>query len=108
MQLQSDITDAARKKFKNANPKKEYPDDGYSVMQRLGITDKVEQTKKLFKDIWDRTMPAQTVDYITLRSEAVEADDDGEGNEYTRNLYSRINQKIGKTTWSNIYSMTNT
>ena len=34
MQLQSDITDAARKKFKNANPKKEYPDDGYSVMQR--------------------------------------------------------------------------
>ena len=31
MQLQSDITDAARKKFKNANPKKEYPDDGYSV-----------------------------------------------------------------------------
>lgn len=85
-QLQGDITDAARKKFDNANPKKEYPDDGYSVMQRLGIVDKVEKTKKMFKDIWDRTMPAQTVDYITLRSEAVEADDDGEGNEYTRNL----------------------
>ena len=86
MQLQSDIADAARKKFDNANPKKEYPDDGYSVMQRLGIIDKVEKTKKMFKDIWDRSMPMQTVNYVTLRSEAVEADDDGEGNEYTRNL----------------------
>jgi hypothetical protein len=86
MQLQGDITDAARKKFDNANPKKEYPDDGYSVLQRLGVVDKVEKTKKMFKDIWDRTMPTQTVNYVTLRSEAIESDDDGEGNEYSRNL----------------------
>lgn len=86
MQLQSDITDAARKKFDNANPKKDYPDDGYSVLQRLGIVDKVEKTKKMFKDIWDRSMPMQTVNYVTLRSEAVESDDDGEGNEYSRKL----------------------
>ena len=86
MQLQSDITDAARKKFDNANPKKDYPDDGYAVMQRLGIVDKTEQTKTMFKNIWNRSMPMQTVNYVTLRSEAIESDDDGEGNEYTRNL----------------------
>ena len=86
MQLQSDISDAARKKFDNANPKKDYPDDGYAVIQRLGIVDKVEKTKKMFKDIWDRNMPMQTVNYVTLRSEAIESDDDGEGNEYSRKL----------------------
>lgn len=86
MQLQSDISDAARKKFDNANPKKDYPDDGYAVIQRLGIVDKIEKTKKMFKDIWDRNMPMQTVNYVTLRSEAIESDDDGEGNEYSKKL----------------------
>lgn len=86
MQLQEEITDAARKKFDNANPKKEYPNDGYSVLQRLGVIDKTEQTKTMFKNIWDRSMPMQNIDTVVLRSEAVEPDDDGEGNEYTRNL----------------------
>lgn len=85
-QLQEDIKDAARKKFDNANPKKEYPDDGYSVMQRLGIVDKVEKTKKMFKDIWDRTMPVETIDYIRLRSEVVESDNDPDGNQYATKL----------------------
>ena len=59
---------------------------GTLLCKELGIIDKVEKTKKMFKDIWDRTMPTQHVNYITLRSEAIEADDDGEGNEYSRNL----------------------
>ena len=84
--LQDDIRRSAEAKYKNANPEKEYPQDGYSVMQRLGVIDKTERTKKMFNDIWDRTLPMQNVDCIQLRSEAVEADDDGEGNDYTRNL----------------------
>ena len=84
--LQEDITRVAEAKFKNANPEKEYPQDGYSVMQRLGVIDKTERTKKMFSEIWDRTLPMQNVDCIQLRSEAVEADDDGEGNDYTRSL----------------------
>ena len=84
--LQDDIRRSAEAKYKNANPEKEYPQDGYSVMQRLGVIDKTERTKKMFADIWDRTLPMQNVDNIQLRSEAVEDDDDGDGNAYTRNL----------------------
>ena len=84
--LQEDITRAADNKYKNANPEKEYPQDGYSVMQRLGVIDKTERTKKMFNDIWDRNLPMQNVDSIQLRSEAVEPDEDGEGNDYTRRL----------------------
>jgi len=84
--LQEDITRAAETKYKNANPEKEYPQDGYSVMQRLGVIDKTERTKKMFNDIWDRNLPMQSVDCIQLRSEAVEPDEDGEGNDYTRRL----------------------
>jgi len=40
----------------------------------------------MFNDIWDRTLPTQNVDCIQLRSEAIEDDDDGEGNSYTRNM----------------------
>ena len=85
--LQEDITHVAETKFKNANPEKEYPQDGYSVMQRLGVIDKTERTKKMFADIWDRTLPMQNVDNIKLRSEAVEEDNyvDGE-NAYARSL----------------------
>ena len=84
--LQEDITRAAEAKYKNANPEKEYPQDGYSVMQRLGVIDKTERTKKMFNDIWDRNLPMQNVDSVQLRSEAVEPDEDGEGNDYTRRL----------------------
>lgn len=84
--LQEDITRAADNKYKNANPEKEYPQDGYSVMQRLGVIDKTERTKKMFNDIWDRNLPMQNVDSVQLRSEAVEPDEDGEGNDYTRRL----------------------
>ena len=84
--LQEDITRAAETKYKNANPEKEYPQDGYSVMQRLGVIDKTERTKKMFNDIWDRNLPMQNVDSVQLRSEAVEPDEDGEGNDYTRRL----------------------
>lgn len=84
--LQDDIRRSAEAKFKNANPEKEYPQDGYSVMQRLGVIDKTERTKKMFTDIWDRTLPMQYVDCIQLRSEAIEDDDDGEGNSYTRKM----------------------
>ena len=69
--LQDDIRRSAEAKYKNANPEKEYPQDGYSVMQRLGVIDKTERTKKMFADIWDRTLPMQNVDNIQLRSEAV-------------------------------------
>ena len=84
--LQDDIRRSAEAKYKNANPEKEYPQDGYSVMQRLGVIDKTERTKKMFNEIWDRTLPTQTVDCIQLRSEAIEDDDDGEGDRYTRNM----------------------
>lgn len=84
--LQDDIRRSAEAKYKNANPEKEYPQDGYSVMQRLGVIDKTERTKKMFTEIWDRTLPMQRIDSIQLRSEAVEDDDDGDGNAYTRNL----------------------
>ena len=85
--LQEDITRVAETKFKNANPEKEYPQDGYSVMQRLGVIDKTERTKKMFADIWERTLPTQSIDSIQLRSEAVEEEDDnGEVSSYTRKM----------------------
>lgn len=84
--LQDDIRRSAEDKYKNANPEKEYPQDGYSVMQRLGVIDKTERTKRMFNEIWDRTLPMQSVDCIQLRSEAIEDDDDGDGNSYTRNM----------------------
>ena len=85
--LQEDITRVAETKFKNANPEKEYPQDGYSVMQRLGVIDKTERTKKMFADIWERTLPTQSIDSIQLRSEAIEKEDDnGEVSSYTRKM----------------------
>ena len=60
----------------------------------------------MFKDIWDRTMPTQHVKYITLRSEAIEADDDGEGNEYSRNL--AYNLSCPSTEYLSFYVITMT
>ena len=54
MGLQDAILTAATKKFENANPEKSYPQDGYEVLQRLGVVDKTIQTQKMFKQIWRR------------------------------------------------------
>ena len=45
--LKYDIRKEARRKFNKTNPKKEYPTDGYSVLLRYGIIDKLEQAKSI-------------------------------------------------------------
>ena len=79
-QLKRDILSNAEKKFDNANPMKEFPQDGYAVLQRLGIIDKTNRSKQVFKEIWGQDMPMREIDNIRLVAEPVDADDDGEGN----------------------------
>ena len=79
-QLKRDILSNAEKKFDNANPMKEFPQDGYAVLQRLDIIDKTNRSKQVFKEIWGQDMPMREIDNIRLVAEPVDADDDGEGN----------------------------
>lgn len=65
-QLRWDITKAAEKKFDNANPGKEEPQDGYAALLRLGIFDKTNKMKESFKTIWGYDMPMRTVNYVKL------------------------------------------
>ena len=86
-QLKRDILKNAEDKYNNANPPKDWPQDGYAVIQRLGIIDKTNRSKQVFKEIWGQDMQLREIDNIRLVAEPVDADDDGEGNyNYRRNL----------------------
>ncbi len=85
-QLKRDILKNAEDKFNNANPMKEFPQDGYAVLQRLGIMDKTNRSKQVFKEIWGQDMLMREIDNIRLVAEPVDADDDGDGNYNYRNL----------------------
>ena len=86
-QLKRDILKNAEDKYNNANPPKEWPQDGYAVIQRLGIIDKTNRSKQVFKEIWGQDMPMREIDNIRLVATPVDADDDGEGNySYSRNM----------------------
>ena len=86
-QLKRDILKNAEDKFNNANPMKEFPQDGYAVLQRLGIMDKTNRSKQVFKEIWGQDMLMREIDNIRLVATPVDADDDGEGNySYNRTL----------------------
>tara|TARA_R100000231_G_scaffold9693_1_gene12062 strand:- start:173 stop:832 length:660 start_codon:yes stop_codon:yes gene_type:complete len=90
MGLQDAILDAATKKFENANPEKSYPQDGYEVLQRLGVVDKTIQTQKMFKQIWTRDLPMREIDSVSIKAVAIEPDEDDEGNTYERHLQYRL------------------
>ncbi len=81
-QLKREILQNAEDKFNNANPAKEFPQDGYAVLQRLGIIDKTNRSKQVFKEIWGQDMQLREIDNIRLVTEPVDEDDDGEGNYY--------------------------
>ena len=86
-QLKRDILGNAERKFDNANPMKEFPQDGYAVLQRLGIIDKTNRSKQVFKEIWGQDMLMREIDNIRLVAQPVDEDDDGEGNySYNRNI----------------------
>jgi hypothetical protein len=89
-QLKRDILKNAEEKFNNANPMKEFPQDGYAVLQRLGIMDKTNRSKQVFKEIWGQDMPMREIDNIRLIAEQapVDTDDDGEGNTYFPDSYA--------------------
>tara|TARA_Y100001938_G_scaffold141233_1_gene210699 strand:+ start:822 stop:1481 length:660 start_codon:yes stop_codon:yes gene_type:complete len=86
MQLQDDILDAATKKYENANPEKEYPQDGYAVLQRLGVVDKTIKTQQMFKEIWTRDLPMREIDRVIIKATQVEPDEDDEGNTHERHM----------------------
>ena len=65
-QLKWDIAAAADKKFKNANPTRAYPNDGYAVLEQEGIIDKIESTKKMWQSIWNKPLPTTTVDEVQI------------------------------------------
>jgi len=50
-QLKRDILKNAEDKYNNANPPKDWPQDGYAVIQRLGIIDKTNRSKQVLKEI---------------------------------------------------------
>ena len=80
--LKYDIRKEARKKFNKTNPKKEYPTDGYSILVRYGIIDKLEQTKKYFEELWNRSLPTEQPDNVTIKSDWTEDRVDENGEDY--------------------------
>jgi len=80
--LKYDIRKEARRKFNKTNPKKEYPTDGYSVLLRYGIIDKLEQTKKYFEELWGRSMPTEQPDNVTIKGDWTEFRVDEDGADY--------------------------
>jgi hypothetical protein len=83
--LRYDIRRQARHKFNKVNPMKEYPTDGYSVLKRYGILDKLEQTSKYFQELWGRSIPTETTSSITIKGEFTHFRSDEDGEEYEVN-----------------------
>ena len=91
--LKYDIRRAARQKFKKINPLKEYPNDGYSVLLRYNIIDKLEQTSKYFQELWGRNIPTDTPSAVYIRADhtTYHVDEDGAEQEETEKYTFGLN-----------------
>ena len=82
--LKEDILEAAEKKIKNTTPDKEYPTDGYKVLDEHGVIDKVNRTQEMFKNIWGYQMRVSDIDQVEIQSEITIVDDDGDKDTQTK------------------------
>ena len=82
--LKEDILEAAEKKIKNTTPDKEYPSDGYKVLDEHGVIDKVNRTQEMFKNIWGYQMRVSDIDQVEIQSEITTVDDDGDKDTQTQ------------------------
>lgn len=62
------IEGAARNKFDNINPLKEYPDSGYDILTDHNIITKTQRSIKEFEEVWDMPMPLQTATAVNITS----------------------------------------
>ena len=82
--LKSEIRENAKKKFKAANPEREYPRDGMQIFTDEGYQDKINATVKHFKETWGYDCPMESVDTLAIRARWEEEQDDGEGNTHVK------------------------
>ena len=76
--LKEDILEAAEKKIKNTTPDKDYPVDGYKVLDEHGVIDKVNRTQQTFQNIWNYKMKVDEIDQVEIQSEISTIDEDGD------------------------------
>jgi len=82
--LKEEILEAAEKKIKNTTPDKEYPTDGYKVLDEHGVIDKVNRTQQMFKNIWGYQMKVDEIDQVQIQSEITTIDDDGDEDKHIK------------------------
>ena len=82
--LKEDILEAAEKKIKNTTPDKDYPVDGYKVLDEHGVIDKVNRTQHAFIDIWGYQMKVDEIDQVEIQSEISTIDNDGDEDKHTK------------------------
>ena len=82
--LKEDILEAAEKKIKNTTPDKDYPVDGYKVLDEHGVIDKVNRTQQTFKNIWGYKMKVDEIDQVEIQSEISTIDEDGDEDKHTK------------------------
>lgn len=81
--LKTDIRRAAEAKYKTANPRKEYPQDGMQLFIDLGYQQKIDATLKHFKDVWGYDMPTETCNDLAISSSVTKVAE-GEEHEYEK------------------------
>jgi len=77
-QLKRDIITNAENKYKAANPTKDYPSNGYQVLNDHGVIDKSNRTQEMFKTIWGYDCPTKVVDDVRLTANIIKKDYHGE------------------------------
>ena len=82
--LKREILDAAEKKFRNTTPHKEYPVDGYKVLDEHGVIDKIVRTQQTFQNIWGHKMKMDSIEDVQIESEITTIDEDGDEDKHTK------------------------
>ena len=82
--LQNEILNAAEKKIENTTPPKDYPSDGYKVLDEHGVIDKVLRTQEMFKTIWKHNISMSQIDEVRINSTIESTDEDGYTKEETK------------------------
>ena len=92
--LKHEIREAAKKKFKAANPEKDFPKDGMQVFTEQGYQDRINATCKHFKETWGYDCPTENVDTLAIRARWEVTQDDGEGNTHTKDYDESFNLNL--------------
>lgn len=91
--LLDDIKQNIKSAYDRVNPNKEYPGsssfEGYEVLKRYDVLDKIEKTKSYIKEVWgtDEMLEERELDYVRIKCQLeTNVDDEGQTHYETKSF----------------------